>query len=409
MIALFIILLIMSAFFSSSETALFHLKSYEDVNERVKKLISRPQKLLSTLLTGNTIINIAIGSLAATYTVNHIAKFSSLKISTLLILEVILITFLVLIFGEIIPKTYAIAKSKKLANFLSKPLTIMLMIVYPIAFFFHKITDLILKILPINKEQIFDSEEELMMLAEVGEEEGTLDHEESDMIQSVLEFKNKLVKEILTPRVDVIALDSLNTLDEAMDVIMNKKYSKIPVYKESIDNIKGVLYAKDIIPYLMGSRPEIDLLKLTREPYFIPETKPIDEVMQEFKIKKTNIAVVVDEWGGTSGILTLEDIVEEVMGELRDPFDKEEYEILTKKDGTSVVDGSINIYDIEENFEIEFPDDRDYDTLAGFILDDIGDIPKKGEVVFLKEYQFTVLEVLSNRIDKIEVKKIDNV
>ena len=409
MIALFIILLIMSAFFSSSETALFHLKSYEDVNERVKKLISRPQKLLSTLLTGNTIVNIAIGSLAATYTVNHIAKFSSLKISTLLILEVIVITFLVLIFGEIIPKTYAIAKSKKLANFLSKPLTIMLMIVYPIAFFFHKITDLILKILPINKEQIFDSEEELMMLAEVGEEEGTLDHEESDMIQSVLEFKNKLVKEILTPRVDVIALDSLNTLDEAMDVIMNKKYSKIPVYKESIDNIKGVLYAKDIIPYLMGSRPEIDLLKLTREPYFIPETKPIDEVMQEFKIKKTNIAVVVDEWGGTSGILTLEDIVEEVMGELRDPFDKEEYEILAKKDGTSVVDGSINIYDIEENFEIEFPDDRDYDTLAGFILDDIGDIPKEGEVVFLKEYQFTVLEVLSNRIDKIEVKKIDNV
>ena len=137
----------------------------------------------------------------------------------------------------------------------------MSMIVYPIAFFFHKTTDLILKILPINKEQIFDSEEELMMLAEVGEEEGTLDHEESDMIQSVLEFKNKLVKEILTPRVDVIALDSLNTLDEAMDVIMNKKYSKIPVYKESIDNIKGVLYAKDIIPYLMGSRPEIDLLK----------------------------------------------------------------------------------------------------------------------------------------------------
>ena len=128
----------MSAFFSSSETALFHLKSYEDVNERVKKLISRPQKLLSTLLTGNTIVNIAIGSLAATYTVNHIAKFSSLKISTLLILEVVVITFLVLIFGEIIPKTYAIAKSKKLANFLSKPLTIMSMIVYPIAFFFHK-------------------------------------------------------------------------------------------------------------------------------------------------------------------------------------------------------------------------------------------------------------------------------
>tara|TARA_Y100001970_G_scaffold66365_1_gene84762 strand:+ start:2855 stop:4090 length:1236 start_codon:yes stop_codon:yes gene_type:complete len=409
MIVLFIILLILSGFFSSSETALFHLKSYDNINERVKKLLSRPQKLLSTLLTGNTIVNIAIGSLAATYTVNYVSNYSTLSLSTLLLIEVIIITFLVLIFGEIIPKTYAIARSEKYSNFIAKPLDIILTTIYPIAFFFHKITDVIIKVLPINKEQTFDSEEELMMLAEVGEEEGTLDHEESDMIQSVLEFKNKLVKEILTPRVDVVSLDSSSSLDEAMDVIMNKKYSKIPVYKDTIDNIKGILYAKDIIPYLIGSRPEIDLLKLTREPYFIPETKPIDEVMQEFKIKKTNIAVVVDEWGGTSGILTLEDIVEEVTGELRDPFDKEEYEIINNKDGTSIVDGSIHIYDIEENFEIEFPDDRDYDTLAGFILDDIGDIPSEGEKVVLHNYQFKVLKVISNRIDKIEVQKVNNV
>ncbi len=409
MIVLFIILLILSGFFSSSETALFHLKSYDNINERVKKLLSRPQKLLSTLLTGNTIVNIAIGSLAATYTVNYVSNYSTLSLSTLLLIEVIIITFLVLIFGEIIPKTYAIARSEKYSNFIAKPLDIILTTIYPIAFFFHKITDVIIKVLPINKEQTFDSEEELMMLAEVGEEEGTLDHEESDMIQSVLEFKNKLVKEILTPRVDVVSLDSSSSLDEAMDVIMNKKYSKIPVYKDTIDNIKGILYAKDIIPYLIGSRPEIDLLKLTREPYFIPETKPIDEVMQEFKIKKTNIAVVVDEWGGTSGILTLEDIVEEVTGELRDPFDKEEYEIINNKDGTSIVDGSIHIYDIEENFEIEFPDDRDYDTLAGFILDDIGDIPSEGEKVVLHDYQFKVLKVISNRIDKIEVQKVNNV
>ena len=219
---------------------------------------------------------------------------------------------------------------------------------------------------------------------------------------------NKLVKEIQTPRVDIISLDSNNSLDEAMDLIMNKKFSKIPVYKDTIDNIKGILYAKDIIPYLIGSRPEVDLLKLTREPYFIPETKPIDEVMQEFKLKKTSIAVVVDEWGGTAGILTLEDIVEEVTGELRDPFDKEEYEIIKNEDGSSIVDGSINIYDIEENFEIEFPDDRDYDTLAGFILDDIGDIPKEGEKVILNNYQFKVLKVISNRIDKIEVQSLNN-
>ena len=408
MIALFIVLLIFSAYFSGLETALFHLKSMNNVNDNIKKLLLRPKKLLSTLITGNTIVNIAIGSLAATYTVNNLSKVSNLSISSLLVIEVILVTAIVLIFGEIIPKTYAISKSEKVANMSAKILGLIIKLIYPIAFVFYKITDLIIRVLPIKKEQIFDSEEELMMLAEVGEEEGTLEHEESDMIQSVLEFKNKLVKEIQTPRVDVVSLDSNSSLDGAMDLIMNKKFSKIPVYKDTVDNIKGILYAKDIIPYLIGSRPEVDLLKLTREPYFIPETKPIDEVMQEFKLKKTSIAVVVDEWGGTSGILTLEDIVEEVTGELRDPFDKEEYEIINNKDGSSIVDGSINIYDIEENFEIEFPDERDYDTLAGFILDDIGDIPKEGEKVILNNYQFKVLKVVSNRIDKIEVQSLNN-
>jgi len=408
MIFLFIVLLIFSAYFSGVETALFHLKSMNNVNSRVKKLLSRPKKLLSTLITGNTIVNIAIGSLAATYTVNNFSNISSLSISTLLLIEVIVVTIFILIFGEIIPKTYAISKSEKIANLSANFLNFIVKVIYPIAFIFYKITDMVIKILPIKKEQIFDSEEELMMLAEIGEEEGTLEHEESDMIQSVLEFKNKLVKEIQTPRVDVVSLDSNSSLDQAMDMIMNKKFSKIPVYKDTIDNIKGILYAKDIIPYLIGSRPEVDLLKLTRDPYFIPETKPIDEVMHEFKLKKTSIAVIVDEWGGTSGILTLEDIVEEVTGELRDPFDKEEYEITQNKDGSSIVDGSINIYDIEENFEIEFPDERDYDTLAGFILDDMGDIPKEGEKVILKNYQFKVLKVISNRIDKIEVKNINN-
>ncbi len=408
MIVLFIVLLLLSALFSSLETAFFHIKSLNDVNSNVKQLLKRPKKLLSTLITGNTIVNIAIGSLAATYTVNNLSGMYDLSVSTLLIIEVVVVTFLVLVFGEIIPKTYAISKSEKLANSSSKIVKIIVYILYPFAFIFYKITDLVIKILPIREEQIFDSEEELMMLAEVGEEDGTLEHEESDMIQSVLEFKNKLVKEIETPRVDIVSLDSNSSLDEAMDLIMNKKFSKIPVYKDTIDNIKGILYAKDIIPYLIGSRPKVDLLRLTRDPYFIPETKPIDEVMQEFKLKKTSIAVVVDEWGGTSGILTLEDIVEEVMGELRDPFDKEEYEIIKNEDGSAIVDGSINIYDIEEYFEIEFPDDRDYDTLAGFILDDIGDIPNQGEKVTLNSYLFTVIKVESNRIDKIKVENLIN-
>tara|TARA_B100000029_G_scaffold515940_1_gene625657 strand:- start:820 stop:2046 length:1227 start_codon:yes stop_codon:yes gene_type:complete len=405
LIILFIILIILSAFFSGLETSLFHLKSHQKVNKTVKKLLSNPKKLLASLLTGNTIVNIAIGTLAAYYTLNYIE--SDLPQSYLLLIEVILVTSIILIFGEIIPKTYAIIKSDKLSNFLAKTLDFVIKMIYPITFIFLKTTELIVAILPIKKEEIFDSEEELKMLAEVGEEEGTLKQTESDMIQSVFEFKNKLIKEILTPRVDVIALDSNYSLDQAMDIIMEKKYSKLPVYKNSIDNIKGILYAKDIVPYLIGSRPQIDIIKLSREPYFVPETKPIDELLQEFKTKKTNIAVVVDEWGGTSGIVTLEDVVEEVMGELRDPFDSEEYEIIKQKDGSMIVDGSIKIYDLEENLNVEFPDEREYDTLAGFILDFIGEIPDKGVTATYKNYIFKVVNIYSNRIDKVEIRTIN--
>jgi len=402
---IFVILIMLSAFFSGLETALFHLKKHNKVNDVVEELLSNPKKLLASLLTGNTLANIAIGSLAAYYTLNFIE--SDYSKSTLILIEVIVVTIILLIFGEILPKTYAIIKSEKLANLLAKTLTVTIKIIYPITFIFLKITEVIVKILPNKKEEIFDSEEELKMVAEIGEEAGTIQQTESDMIQSVFEFKNKLIKEILTPRVDVIALNSNNTLDETMDIIMEKKYSKIPVYKENIDNIKGILYAKDVIPYLIGSRPQINILKLTREPYFVPETKPIDEVLQEFKIKKTNIAVVVDEWGGTAGIVTLEDVVEEVMGELRDPFDKEEYEIIKQKDGSIIVDGSIKIYDLEENLDIEFTQDREYDTLAGYILDFIKDIPDKGVEVTFGNFKFKVIEMESNRIHKVHIIKIN--
>jgi len=407
MLILFIILILFSAFFSASETALFNLKSYDKVNKSVLRLLKNPKHLLVSLLTGNTIVNIGLGSIAASYTFYlHNNSLQNVSLSVLLFFEVVLVTILILIFGEVLPKTYAIKKSKKTANIFSKLLTIILKIIYPITTIFYMITKVILRILPLSKEQIFDSEEELIMLAEVGEEDGTLEQEESDMIQSVFEFKNKLVKEILTPRVDVISLESSESLDDAMDLIMKEKFSKIPVFKDTIDNIKGILYAKDVIPYLSGSRPNIDLLKISREPYFIPETKPIDDVMKEFKLKKTNIAVVVDEWGGTSGIITLEDVVEEVMGELRDPYDREEYEVIKKKDGEIITDGAIKIYDLEENLDIEFPDEREYDTLAGFILDSIGDIPVKGNKINFEKYSFEVISIDGNRIDKVEIKKV---
>ncbi|SVD33049.1 uncharacterized protein METZ01_LOCUS385903, partial [marine metagenome] len=293
------------------------------------------QRLLVSLLTGNTIINVAIASLAAYITAN-LADEYTWSASMLIFIEVLIVSVVVLIFGEILPKMAAIKKSEKFAVKMYTPLKMMMYVLYPIAQGFNIVTDLIMKVLPLKKEKIFDSEEELKMLAELGEEEGTLQEEESDMIQSIFDFKGKTVGEIITPRVDIVSLKSDESIDTAMDTIAERQFSKIPIYKDSIDNIKGILYAKDMIPYLMGSRPNINLQTLSREPFFIPETKPIDDLMEEFKSRKTSIAIVVDEWGGTEGLVTLEDVVEEVVGEIRDPYDQEESDVLKQPDGSFI-------------------------------------------------------------------------
>ena len=407
LIFVIIILIILSAFFSASETSFFNIKKHQKVSSKVEFLLKKPRELLTFILVGNTFVNIAIGSIAANYTLNVIQFQTSLSKENLLFVEVILVTIVILIFGEIIPKSFAIRYSIYFSNLISLPFTILLKIFKPIFFIFYKISDLIVKLSPFKKEETFDSEEELKMLTELVEKEGTIQHTESEMIQSVFEFDDKLVKEILTPRVDIVGIDSKSTLDEVMDLITNKKFSKIPVYVDTIDDIKGILYAKDIIPYLMGSRSSINLLKLSRIPLFIPETKAIDDLLEDFKIKKKNIAIAVDEWGGTSGLVTLEDIVEEVMGELRDPYDKQEYLFKKINDNNYIVDGSIKIYDLEENIDIDFPDIREYDTLAGFIFDELGEIPKKGQKINYNNFVFKVFDIIKNRIDKVEIVKND--
>ena len=403
-IIIFIFLLILSAFFSGTETAYFHIRKHrKETPEKIKSVLDSPQRLLVSLLTGNTIVNVSIASLAAYITAGFADDYTWSK-STLILMEVLVVSVVVLIFGEILPKMIAIKYSKEYALKMYTPLKIMMFILSPIAQGFNAITSVVIKIIPFRKEKIFDSEEELKILAELGEEEGTLQEEESDMIQSIFDFKEKTVGEIITPRVDIVSLKSDESIDKAMDIIGERQFSKIPIYKDTIDNIKGILYAKDIIPYLMGSRPNVNLQTLARQPFFVPETKPIDDLMEEFKLRKTSIAIVVDEWGGTEGLVTLEDVVEEVMGEIRDPYDQEESNVLKQLDGSFIVDGSITIYDLEEETDIEFPEDRDYDTLGGFILDILTDIPQTGEQVKFNNMIFTVQTVENNRIGKIKIQ-----
>ena len=396
----FLVLILLSAFFSSSETAYFNLRKHRgNFSNKVKNIINEPEKLLVTILTGNTFVNIALGSLAAIVTHHYFGDSSSA-----ILFEVLIVSIIILIFGEILPKIIALHNSEKLAELFKVPVKILLFLFTPFVYV-SKIFTKIPSLLQMNKEKIFDSEEELKILTEIGEKEGTLQEEESDIIQSIFDFKDKHVREIMKPRVDMVAIESSSTIDDVMDLISIKQFSKIPVYKENIDKIVGIIYAKDLLPYLMGSRPNISIVKLARAPFFVPETKEIDDLMEEFKNKKMNIAIAVDEWGGTSGLITLEDIVEEVLGEIQDPYDTDQSLIFKQKDRSMIIDAKITIYDLEEEIEIEFPEEREYDTLGGFILQSVGNIPKVEEEINYNQYKIIVKSIDGNRIDKIHLIK----
>ena len=398
----FVLLIMLSAFFSGTETAYFNLKTHrDDVPSKLKELLDNPRSLLVSILTGNTIVNVGIGSLAAIITY---------KISpdnqNLMLLQVIIVSIVLIIFGEILPKTIAMRSSSQFANIVYYPLRVFMILLHPVTLILNGINKFVLKLIP-KEEKSFDTEEELEILAELGEEKGSLDEEESDMIRSIIKFDDKTVREIMTPRVDILSLPSDASIDDAMDLIAKKQFSKIPLYKENIDEITGIIYAKDLVPYLIGSRPNVKLQSISRNVYFVPEQKPIDDLLNDFKEKKISLAIVVDEWGGTSGMITLEDIVEEVMGEIRDPYDLEKSPISQINEKNFIVDGKISIYDLEEEIEgISFPEDRDYDTLGGLILDNLEDIPKQGQSIVHDQWMIKVLDLDGNRITKVQITKI---
>lgn len=401
-IIFFILLIVLSAFFSGTETAYFNLKTHrDDVPSKLKDLLDNPRRLLVSILTGNTIVNVGIGSLAAIITYRI-----SPDNQNLMLLQVIIVSIVLIIFGEILPKTIAMRSSSQFANIVYYPLRVFMILLHPVTLILNGINKFVLKLIP-KEEKSFDTEEELEILAELGEEKGSLDEEESDMIRSIIKFDDKTVREIMTPRVDILSLPSDASIDDAMDLIAKKQFSKIPLYKDNIDEITGIIYAKDLVPYLIGSRPNVKLQSISRNVYFVPEQKPIDDLLNDFKEKKISLAIVVDEWGGTSGMVTLEDIVEEVMGEIRDPYDLEKSPVSQINDQNFIVDGKISIYDLEEEIEgMSFPEDRDYDTLGGLILDNLEDIPKQGQSVVHDEWMIKVLDLDGNRITKVQITKI---
>mgnify|MGYP005838802181 CR=1 FL=1 len=410
-ILIFLGLLLLSAFFSGSETALFglqendveRLKENEDApNTRLLHLLTRPKRLLIAILTGNTLVNIAISALAALIA-SMIARKIGVNEIILVTVEIILVTAVVLVFGEITPKIMAIGNPKKFSRTVSLPLLLVYRIFYPIAWIFYGINTFITNILGIQKENLFLSEEEIRTLVEVSESQGALQEQEKEMIYSIFEFGDTYVREIMIPRIDMVAVPTSMKVREVIDVIKKHRFSRLPLYDKRVDNITGIIFAKDVLPYLDEHATNVKIATLSRPPYFVPEKMKIDKLLREFQQRKTNVAIVVDEYGGTSGLVTLEDIIEEIVGEIRDEYDFETPMYRWLDNNTLVINARMTLDDLEDIVDLDIPDEREFDTLGGFLYSRIGDIPNEKTQVDFSGVQYHIERLHGNRISRVRI------
>lgn len=412
-IVLFIFLIVFSAFFSGSESAYFSLSQLEvrRLQEEEKKskgvkrilsLLERPRRLLTSILIGNTVVNVAAATVAALFTSRFIPK-GRIGTSGGILLEIIVVTLVILIFSEVSPKVFAVKQAYHFALRVSLPLTGIVKVLTPISFLFVRVTHGISSFLGVKKEAPFVNEEELKTLFELGEEKGALDRTEREMIHSIFEFRETMVKEVMVPRMDMVCVEKDTPIEEILSLVKEKGHSRIPVYDEKVDNIVGILFVKDLLPYTRGRAEVPGLLDLVRKTYFVPKSKMIDELLREFQRERIHMAIVVDEYGGTAGLVTLEDVIEEIVGEIQDEYDRDLPLIRQVKEDIWLVEGKIDIEDLNESLGLNIPTEEDYESLGGFIFSLMGRIPQEKEEVRYKNLLLIVEKVQGQRIKKVRV------
>ncbi|MGK9475891.1 hemolysin family protein [Melioribacter sp. OK-6-Me] len=416
-IVLLIIFIILSGFFSGSEVALFSLdrkkikdfrKTSKIIGSYLQILLDNPRRILVTILLGNTIVNTA-ASIISVLIALDLAKIYNVSAELAITVQIIILTIIILLFGEIIPKLIANKNNISFARMVAMPLYWFSVLFFPIA----KILSDLLRVATAKiktdkfKNPLLNSE--ITELTNLGVERGTIEEDEHELIEGIVSFRSVTAREIMTPRVDIVAVPVDITFDELMKVINESGYSRIPLYENSLDNIIGIIYVKDLLPYLKNPemRKSLSLRKIAREVFFVPQTKYINELLHDFQEKKLHLGIVVDEYGGTSGLISLEDILEEIVGDIRDEFDKEENPIVKISDNTYLLSGRLPIDELSELLGKDLSnEDDDYDTLAGFILNHAGSIPEEGFSFTDKGIKFTVKEILNKRINKILVEKL---
>ncbi len=401
------------AFFSLSQTALDRHSEETKGKSLVVKLLEKPKKLLATILITNNFINILIVLLFASLGKELFGNFDYyinwyyVKLPIRFLIEVILVTFLILLFGEVLPKVYATRKSMQFANFIVKPINILNTLLTAFSYPLILLTRVIENRLG-GKNDTF-SVEKLSQALELTSDRGATEDEQK-ILEGIVTFGNTETVQIMKPRIDIFALSDDNSYKDVLKKILKEGYSRTPVYNESIDKIIGVLYAKDLLSHL--DKTNFKWQNLLREPFFVPENKKLDDLLGEFQEKKNHLAIVVDEYGGTSGIVTLEDVIEEIVGDINDEFDDEDLQHSKLDNNNYIFDGKITIKDFCKVLNIEdedvFEEEKgESETLAGFILEISGRFPKKGEKITFSEYIFTVETLDRKSIKQVKVTRIN--
>ncbi len=409
LLCILLILLLSSAFFSSAETALTTFSRVrlrmliEDGNRRalvLEKVLANPSKMLSTVLIGNNIVNIAASSITTIFT-QHVFNdwFVSIGVGVL--------TFLIIIFGEIIPKTIASMHAEPMALSYAKIIRFLMTVLTPVIFILNLFSTVILKLfrVRVNLNSGTITEDELRTIIDVSQEEGIIEEEELDMIHNVFDFGDTCAKDIMVPKVDITMLPIDVSYRDLISAVQEDKYTRMPIYKETTDNVVGIINIKDFVINQVDES-NFDINALMREPYYTIGTKELNDLLLEMRGNDTGICIVLDEYGQCEGLITLEDIIEEIIGEIRDEFDEAEKKVIRKISDTDyIVQGSINLDDFNEELETEI-DSEHYESLGGLIIEQLERLPQKGDSVTIDNCKLTVIKMDDKRIDYVKVQLI---
>lgn len=409
-LVLFFLCLGLSSFFSASEIAFtslnkIHLRSMLDKKvknaDKVKKILDSPQKLLNTVLIGNNLVN----TLASTLATSVVIKLSKNN-NVILALSTAFVTFLILVFSEVTPKNFANQNPDKVALGTAKIIMFFAWILTPVVFVLNLVTNgfLILFGMKQEKKAPVVTESDLKTIVDVGHEEGILKVDEKEMINNVFEFGSSTAKDIMIPRTDVIAINLTTEYKDILNLFKDEGLSRIPVYNESIDNIIGILYLKDLV--FNADQSNFEIKKYLRKPFFTYEYKPIRELFKVMRVKKIPMAIILDEYGGTSGIITIEDLVEEIVGDISDEYDENEKQIERIKENEYIIDGSTKIDDVNQELNINLKSEE-FDTIGGYLIGVLGYFPKANKIIKTDGLEFIVECVEKNRIEKVRAKLID--